>query len=62
MMQSLAQRWIEQGIEQGIEEGINKGVIKGKIQTAKELINNGIDIDIIARSTGFTKQEIEKLT
>jgi predicted transposase/invertase (TIGR01784 family) len=42
--------------------GMEKGVKKGKIQTAKELIKNGIDIDIIARSTGFTKQEIKKLT
>jgi len=48
-MQSLAQRWLEQGIEEG------------KIETAKELIKNGIDIDIIARSTGFSKKEIKKL-
>jgi predicted transposase/invertase (TIGR01784 family) len=94
IMQSLAQKWVEQGIEQGfeegiekgikkgieegmergieegmergiekgIEEGMEKGVKKGKIQIAKELINNGIDIDIIARSTGFSRQEIKKLT
>jgi predicted transposase/invertase (TIGR01784 family) len=53
---------IEKGIEKGMVSGMEKGVKKGKIQTAKELIKNGIDIDIIARSTGFTKQEIKKLT
>jgi predicted transposase/invertase (TIGR01784 family) len=69
IMPSLAQRWIEQGIEQGIEEGIEKGVLKGreegikegKIETAKELIKNGVAFDIIARSTGLSKKEIEKL-
>ena len=72
-MQSLAQIWVDQGIEQGfeegfdegkekgIEEGIEKGIEKGKIQTARELIKNGIDIDIIARATGITKQEIKRL-
>lgn len=60
-MQSLAQRWVEQGIEQGIEEGIEKGIEKGKLETAKELIKHGVDIEIIASATGFSKQEIKKL-
>jgi len=69
IMQSLAQRWVEQGFEQGIEEGIEKGIEKGieqgiekgKMQTAKKLLKKGIDIEIIAESTGFSKKEIKKL-
>ena len=60
-MQSLAQRWMEQGIEQGIEEGRVEGIKKGKIETARELIKNGVALDIIARSTGLSKKELEKI-
>ena len=57
IMPSLAQRWIEQGIEQGIEEGR----VEGKIETARELIKNGVAVDVIARSTGLSKKELEKI-
>jgi predicted transposase/invertase (TIGR01784 family) len=33
----------------------------GKLEVAKELKKNGIEIEIIAKSTGFSKEEIEKL-
>lgn len=70
IMPTLAQRWIEQGIEQGYEEGMEKGVLKGKvegikegkIETARELIKNGVSIDIISSSTGLPREEVEQLT
>jgi len=38
-----------------------KGKIEGKIEVAKSLLENGIDIEIIIKSTGLTKKQIEKL-
>jgi predicted transposase/invertase (TIGR01784 family) len=52
-MPSLAQRLIDEGKEKVIKET--------KIEIARELVKNGIDIDIIAKSTGFPREEIEKL-
>jgi predicted transposase/invertase (TIGR01784 family) len=41
--------------------GERKGIEKGKLETAKELLKNRVDINIIASATGFSKEEIEKL-
>jgi predicted transposase/invertase (TIGR01784 family) len=73
IMATLAQRWLEQGkkigleegiekgIEKGIEQGIEKGIEKGKLETARELIKRGVDINIITEATGIPREEIEKL-
>ncbi len=45
----------------GEERGEIKGEIRGKIETAKNLKNLGVDIEIILMSTGLTKEEIDKL-
>jgi predicted transposase/invertase (TIGR01784 family) len=52
----------KQGIKIGEEKGIKKGKIEGKIETAKELLKMGIEIEKIAKATGLKKEEIEKLT
>lgn len=49
------------GLEKGIGKGIIKGIKEGKIETARELKKNGVDIDIIVKSTSLSKREIEKL-
>ena len=47
---------------QGIEEaGFDKGVKASKIEIAKKLKENNIDIEIITKCTGLTKEEIEEL-
>jgi predicted transposase/invertase (TIGR01784 family) len=53
IMPTLAQRFRD--------EGKKEGKLEGKLETAKELLKNGVDIDIIARATGFSREEIEKL-
>lgn len=51
----------EEGFEEGIEKGIKKGIEKGIEKVAKKLLNNNIPIEIIIKSTGLTKEEIEQL-
>ncbi len=53
---------LEQELElRGMEKGMEKGKKEGILETAKNLKNIGIDIDKIAKATGLTKEEIEKL-
>ncbi len=51
----------KEGKEEGLKEGRDKGLKEGKEEVARELKKKGIDIDIIAGSTGLPKAEIEKL-
>ncbi|EKE10390.1 MAG: hypothetical protein ACD_16C00039G0001, partial [uncultured bacterium] len=43
----------EEGREEGREEGIEK--------VAKNMLAQGIDVEIIASVTGFSKEEIKRL-
>jgi predicted transposase/invertase (TIGR01784 family) len=49
------------GHTKGKIEGKIEGKKEGKIEVAKNLLANGIDIEIIIKSTGLTKEKIEKL-
>lgn len=57
IMSTIAEKWIEEGVKIGVE----KGMEKAKLETARELVKNGVDIDVIARSTGLSRGEIEEL-
>ncbi len=48
--------------EEGIQLGIKKGKEEANLNTARELLANGVDINIIAKSTGIPKEKIESLT
>ncbi|MEZ4771555.1 MAG: Rpn family recombination-promoting nuclease/putative transposase [Bacteroidia bacterium] len=50
-----------EGMEKGMEKGIEKGMEKGKISVAIELKKNQVPIEIIMKSTGLSREEIEKL-
>ncbi|OFX44134.1 MAG: hypothetical protein A2046_14455 [Bacteroidetes bacterium GWA2_30_7] len=54
-----------EGRLEGMFEGEKKGKIEGKIESkleiAKNLINAGVELDIIIKSTGLSKNEIEKI-
>ena len=52
---------LEAGIKQGIEQGIEQGKKQQAIDIAKNLKEQNVDIDIICKTTGLTKEEIENL-
>lgn len=66
---SLKTQFRKEGLEEGRAEGLKIGKEEGRaegmrlanIETAKNLKENGISIDIISKSTGLTKEEIDKL-
>ena len=52
---------LEKGIEKGIEKGREEGIYSKAIETAKKLIGMNLSIENIAKATGLSKEEIEKL-
>ncbi len=51
----------QEGFREGMEKGIEKGMEKGKAEIARNFKNDGIPLDVIARNTGLSIEEIEKL-
>ena len=45
----------------GLEEGLHRGSNETKIAIAKALLKQKIDIEVIVKSTGLSKEEIEKI-
>ncbi len=51
----------EQGIKEGLEKGLEKGIKEGKLETAKKMKEEGLSIEMIARYTGLSEEEIHNL-
>ena len=49
---------LKEGFEKGLAEGLAEGEAKAKLYLAKLLLKQGVDIDIITRTTGLTVEEI----
>jgi predicted transposase/invertase (TIGR01784 family) len=50
-----------EGIEKGRAEGITEGELKGKREMALGLLRAGVDLAIIAQTSGLSVEEIEPL-
>jgi len=50
----------KRGMEKGLEQGLEQGRKERDIQMAKTLLLEGIDMDIISKTTGLSKEEIRK--
>ena len=51
----------KEGESAGIEKGRSEGVAQEKREIAKNLKESGIPIDVIAKNTGLTAEEVEAL-
>ncbi len=64
MEQGLAEgrkKGLAEGMEQGLAEGMKKGFAESMEQAARKLKAMGVDITVIANSTGLTEDEIKNL-
>ncbi len=43
------------------EEGMREGIEKGILQMAKNMLKNGLDIELICNITGLSKEAIENI-
>ena len=50
-----------EGLEEGMEKGMAKDMVKEKLKNARSLKENGVPIDIIAKSLGLSAEEVENL-
>ena len=50
-----------EGIEQGMKQGLKQGRAEGIAEIAKNMLSLGMDMDLIVKTTGLTKSEIESL-
>ena len=52
---------LSQGLEQGISQGLEQGLSQGRIESARNMINYGLDSDTIVKYTGLEKEVVESL-
>ena len=50
----------EKGMEKGLKEGLEKGIAETKLSIAKSMLEQGIDMEIVTKSTGLSAEEIGK--
>ena len=58
---AIYDKGLDDGIEKGIQKGKEKGAKEEKIKIVKSMLKENMDIEMIIKITGLTKQEIEKL-
>ena len=51
----------EAGFREGMEKGIEKGLQKGKLETALEMLKDGVAVEKIAKYTGLSTDMITAL-
>ena len=52
---------LNKGIAQGISQGISQGAEQKAVETAKKMLENCLSKEIIARCTGLSIEQVEKL-
>ena len=58
---SLRSQYRREALAEGLTKGRAEGHVDEKNSIAKKLKENNVDIEIISKSTGLTKDEIENL-
>ena len=60
-LDELEKRGMEKGMEKGIVQGMEKGEEQATFRIAKNFKDSKVDIEIIVKATGLTKEQIEAL-
>ena len=50
---------LAEGELRGIEKGFEKGIEKGKLETAKNMKDEGIDLSVIQKVTGLSDEQFK---
>ncbi|MBM3235427.1 hypothetical protein FJZ31_03925 [Candidatus Poribacteria bacterium] len=49
---------IQEATQQGIEQGVEQGIEKNKLETARKMLAEGVEISFILRITGLSEDDI----
>ena len=52
---------MEKGMELGMEKGMEKGMNQKALDIARNMLADGVDINLIMKYSGLTQKQIEKL-
>ena len=55
------QKEMEKGMKKGIEKGMKKGMEKEKINTAKNMLEKNLTLELISEITGLSVEQIKSL-
>ncbi|MFR5859631.1 MAG: hypothetical protein ACLUJC_10535, partial [Clostridia bacterium] len=61
MLNERERKGLELGLEQGREQGRAEGEAQKQREIAKNFKNSGVPLDLIAKNTGLSVEEIEGL-
>ena len=50
-----------EGLTQGLSQGKELGVREERLEIAKKMLKENVDVDFIVKMTGLSKEELEKL-
>ena len=59
--EAMQKRMINTARNWGYDDGKEDGLKEGKISIAKNLLKNGVSIDLVSESTGLSIEELEEL-
>ena len=51
----------QKGIEEGMKKGMEKGMNQKALDIARNMLVDGVDINLIMKYSGLTQEQIEKL-
>ncbi|MFZ4831687.1 Rpn family recombination-promoting nuclease/putative transposase [Rouxiella sp. Mn2063] len=57
-LMTIAQQLEQKGLEKGIQLGIEQGRNAGKLEVARIMLQNGIDLDSVMKMTGLTEEDL----
>nr|WP_307302771.1 MULTISPECIES: Rpn family recombination-promoting nuclease/putative transposase [unclassified Paenibacillus] len=55
-------RGVEASFQKGIEQGIEKGKHQALLEMARNMLSLGLDIEVIAKATGLSQEDIRSLS
>lgn len=61
MLSETVKSWPAQWMAKGLEKGREEGREEGFIETALKMLAEGIDLEVITRVTGLSREQLEKL-
>ena len=61
MLKERERRGLEQGRSEGLAEGRSEGAAQKQREIAKNFKDSGVPLDLIAKNTGLSVEEIEGL-
>ena len=55
------EKGIEKGMEKGIEKGMERGIEKGRAEVALRMLEQNMELQLIAQITNLSVQQLQKL-